>query len=195
MTVASPQLWQPQIFQTFPDAPGRGQKSSLAEHELDGGQRKSLAVFVVTTFKRWRSPASVPLVTAAPGKATAGGSRGFFRVLGWLSRSPRYSVKLESQCWCEAWTDVIKTPNESDLLPQAPSPSCCSLLYLEKLSNEVLLSSTGNCVQSLGIEHDVRQYEKGNVYIKYTVYEIYYCTYEIYYCIYILKTGSLCCTA
>ena len=32
----------------------------------------------------------------------------------------------------------------------------CKLLHLEWMSNEVLLYSTGNYTQSLGIEHDVR---------------------------------------
>ena len=32
----------------------------------------------------------------------------------------------------------------------------CNLLHLEWVSNEVLLCSTGNCVQSLGVEHDGR---------------------------------------
>ena len=32
----------------------------------------------------------------------------------------------------------------------------CKLLYLEWISNEVLLYSTGNSIQSLGIEHDGR---------------------------------------
>ena len=31
--------------------------------------------------------------------------------------------------------------------------SRCKLLHLEWISNEVLLYSTGDCVQSLGIEH------------------------------------------
>ena len=48
-------------------------------------------------------------------------------------------------------------------------------LHLEWMGNEVLLYSTGNCVQSFGIEHDGGRYEKKNVCI----------------CI----TGSLCCTA
>ena len=34
------------------------------------------------------------------------------------------------------------------------------------ISNEVLLYSTGNCVQSLGIAHDGRYYKKRNIYIK-----------------------------
>ena len=46
---------------------------------------------------------------------------------------------------------------------------------LEWLSNEVLLLNTGNCIQSLGIDHDGRSYEKKNVDI--------------------CMTGSLCCTA
>ena len=32
----------------------------------------------------------------------------------------------------------------------------CKLLHLEWISNEVLLYSTGNYIQSLGIEHDGR---------------------------------------
>ena len=34
--------------------------------------------------------------------------------------------------------------------------SRCKLLHLEWISNEVLLYSTGNAIQSLGIEHDGR---------------------------------------
>ena len=34
--------------------------------------------------------------------------------------------------------------------------SRCKLLHLEWISNEVLLYSTGNYIQSLGIEHDGR---------------------------------------
>ena len=32
----------------------------------------------------------------------------------------------------------------------------CKLLHLECISNEILWYSTGNCKQSLGIEHDGR---------------------------------------
>ena len=39
----------------------------------------------------------------------------------------------------------------------------CKLLDLELRSNEVLLHSTGNCTQGLGIEQDGRQYEKKNI--------------------------------
>ena len=52
----------------------------------------------------------------------------------------------------------------------------CQLWHLEWLSNEVLLYSTGNSIQPLGIEQDGREYEKKDVYI-----------YGI--------TGSLCCAA
>ena len=51
----------------------------------------------------------------------------------------------------------------------------CKLLHFEWMGNGVLLYSTENYVQSLGIEHDGRYYEKKNVYIG--------------------MTGSLCCTA
>ena len=47
-------------------------------------------------------------------------------------------------------------------------------MHLEWKSNEVLLHSTGNYIQSLGIDHDGRLYEKKNVHI--------------------CMTGSLCCT-
>jgi len=42
--------------------------------------------------------------------------------------------------------------------------SRCKLLHLEWMSNGVLLYSTGNCVQSLGIEHD-RGCEKKKIYM------------------------------
>jgi len=39
------------------------------------------------------------------------------------------------------------------------------LLYLEWISNEVLLYSTGDYIQSLVVEYDRRKYEKKNVYM------------------------------
>ena len=38
--------------------------------------------------------------------------------------------------------------------------SRCKLFHLDWISNEVLLNSTGNYIQPLGIDHDGRQYEK-----------------------------------
>ena len=49
------------------------------------------------------------------------------------------------------------------------------LLHLEWMGIAVLLHSTGNYIQSLGIDHDGKYYEKKNVYRG--------------------MTGSLCCTA
>ena len=43
--------------------------------------------------------------------------------------------------------------------------SRCKLLHLEWISNEVLLCSTGNYIQSLQVDHDGRSYKKGNVYV------------------------------
>ena len=40
----------------------------------------------------------------------------------------------------------------------------CKLLHLEWISNEILPYDTGNNIQSLGIEHDGKQYEKKCVY-------------------------------
>ena len=45
------------------------------------------------------------------------------------------------------------------------SVSRCKLLHLECVRGEVLLHSTGNSIQFLGIEHDGRLYKKNNVYI------------------------------
>jgi len=41
----------------------------------------------------------------------------------------------------------------------------CKLLPLEWISNEIVLYSTGNYIQSLVMEHDGRECEKKNVYI------------------------------
>ena len=41
----------------------------------------------------------------------------------------------------------------------------CKLLHLGWISNEVLLYSTGNYIQSLGTEHDGRHCKKKNVYV------------------------------
>ena len=51
----------------------------------------------------------------------------------------------------------------------------CKLLHLEWISNETLPYSTGNYIQSLGIQRDGREYEKKNVYT--------------------CMPGSLCCAA
>ena len=41
----------------------------------------------------------------------------------------------------------------------------CKLLHLEWISNEVLLHSTGNYNQSLGIDHDGRSHKKRYIYV------------------------------
>ena len=43
--------------------------------------------------------------------------------------------------------------------------SRCKLLHLEWMSNDVLLYSTGNYIQSLLMEHDGRYYEKKNTHV------------------------------
>ena len=45
---------------------------------------------------------------------------------------------------------------------------CKLLLHLEWIGNEVLLYSTGNCIQFIGMDYDGRKYKKGNVYIPMT---------------------------
>ena len=46
--------------------------------------------------------------------------------------------------------------------------SRCEPLHLEWMSNEVQLYSTGNSIQSLGIEHDGRWHEKNNTCVRMT---------------------------
>ena len=41
----------------------------------------------------------------------------------------------------------------------------CKVLHLEWINNGILLYSTGNYIQSLGLEHDGREYEKKNIYM------------------------------
>ena len=41
----------------------------------------------------------------------------------------------------------------------------CKLLYLEWISNGILLYSTWNSVKVLGVEHGRRSYEKKNVFL------------------------------
>ena len=38
--------------------------------------------------------------------------------------------------------------------------SRCKLLHLKTINNKVLLYSTGNYIQSLGIDHDGKEYKK-----------------------------------
>ena len=58
--------------------------------------------------------------------------------------------------------------------------SRCKQSHLEWTDYKILLHSTGNYIQSLGIEHDGREHKKENVYI-------YVCVYT-----YIFMTKSLC---
>ena len=44
-----------------------------------------------------------------------------------------------------------------------PGVDRCKLLHLEWISNEVLLYSTGDYIQFLGVKHDGRQYEEKKV--------------------------------
>ena len=55
----------------------------------------------------------------------------------------------------------------------------CKLLLLEWISNEVLLCSTGNYIQSLGIEHDGRWYDKKNTHVCVCVCKGHYARFQI----------------
>ena len=80
------------------------------------------------------------------------------------TNEPIYRTKTDSQtCGCQGRGSGMDWEFEDGR---------CKQLHLEQISNEVLLYRTGNYIQSLGIEHDGRQYEK-----KMNVYKV---------------TGSLC---
>ena len=46
----------------------------------------------------------------------------------------------------------------------------CKLLHLGWISNKVLLHSTGDYAQSLGLKHDGREYEKKRLYVYVGIY-------------------------
>ena len=58
--------------------------------------------------------------------------------------------------------------------------STCKLLHLEQINNEVLLYSTGHYIQSLGMEHSGKYYEKKECVYLYICVYIYLCV-----CVYI----------
>ena len=44
----------------------------------------------------------------------------------------------------------------------------CKLLYVGWINHKVLLYSTGNCIQYLGINHNGKQYEKIYIYLNHS---------------------------
>ena len=85
------------------------------------------------------------------------------------------AIKDLKGLWLVLWDDCQKFKERRSGMDWEFGVSRCKLLHLEWINNEVLLYSTGNYVQSLGIDHDGRQYEKGNIYV--------------------CMTESVCCTA
>ena len=95
----------------------------------------------------------------------------------WLSATCKPSYHTSSTLTLSASSASPRTflhfAHPKTTLPSGHCPSCLlffkttwyQLLHLEWISNEVLLYSSGNYIQSLGIEHDRRQYGKKNVYI------------------------------
>ena len=67
---------------------------------------------------------------------------------------------------------VVKGEREGSQMDWVFGVGSCKLLHLEWISNEVLLYSTGNYIQSLVTEHDRRWYEKKNVCICLSIYII-----------------------
>ena len=97
-----------------------------------------------------------------------------------------YRLYVESKIW-HRWTCLQKRNRFTDIenrlvvakgkgegsgMDWVFGVSRYKLFHSEWISNEVLLYSTGNYIQSLGIEHDGRKYEKKNVYIH--VWQDYY---------------------
>ena len=98
-----------------------------------------------------------------------------------------YHLHVESKIWPKwtyPWNRNIQTQRTDLWLPRGREGgrvmdwefevSRCKLLHLEWINNKVLLYSTGNYIQSPGINHNGKEYKKKNVYM----------------CI----TESLCCT-
>ena len=98
-----------------------------------------------------------------------GGSKLKHTVLGWKTKATWCHFYVESKIW-HKWS-YLQNRNKSwtwraDLcLPGRRGEEGinrefgvgrCKLLHLEPISNEVLQYITGNCVQSLGLEHDGR---------------------------------------
>ena len=67
------------------------------------------------------------------------------------TNEPIYRIETDSQTWK---TDLSLPWGWGMGLEGEFGVNRCKLLYLEWMGNEVLLYSIGNCVQSLGIEHD-----------------------------------------
>jgi len=87
-----------------------------------------------------------------------------------------YHLFVESKIW-HKWTYLQKRNRFTDIenrlvvasgegggsgMDWEFGVSRCKLLHLEWISNEVLLYSTGNYIQFLGIDHDGRKHKKGN---------------------------------
>ena len=84
----------------------------------------------------------------------------FAQFSNYTNKSPFLFQSFSSSNW---YLDSIKE-KESEM-DQEFGVSRCKLLHLECISDEVLLYSKGNYIQSLGTEPEGRQDEKKNVYI------------------------------
>ena len=75
-----------------------------------------------------------------------------------MANEPIYRRETNSQTWTrDLWLPRGHGESERDW---EFGVRRCKLLLLEWIRNEVLLYSTGNYIQSLGMEHNGRQYEK-----------------------------------
>ena len=74
--------------------------------------------------------------------------------LNYGTDEPTCNTEAGSQTWrADLWLPKGRTGSGMD---GEVGVGGCRLLHLEWISNEVLLCSTGNSVQSLGIEYDGR---------------------------------------
>ena len=80
----------------------------------------------------------------------------------------KLSIKQKQIHRHRKWTCSCQWRGEGSGMDGEFVVSRCKLLHLEWINNEVLLYSTGNYIQSLGMEHNGREYEKENVYIHLT---------------------------
>ena len=71
------------------------------------------------------------------------------------TKAPTYRTETNSQTWR---TEAAKGVRRGSGMDGEFEVRTCKLLHLEWISSGVLLYSTGNYVQSLGLEHDGRYY-------------------------------------
>ena len=92
------------------------------------------------------------------------------------TNEPIYETETDSQTWrTDLW--LPRGRERGREMDWEFGVTRCKLLHLEWIDNKVLMYSTGNYIQSPGINHNGKEYKKKNVYMCIT--ESLCCTVEI----------------